>query len=392
MGIFLNLSADNYLVGTAGSAGAVGTGAYTIACLVRPKSGNNNCGMIQCRTASAEVRALFEDALHLFGANDFSSGYSTLTQDTWYLCAQTKPAGSNLYRFHLWAYASDGSGTMSHGTETGGANQGDGSSISVLRVGWANDRGNGDISVVGLWTSVLSDANLDSLKSNLLTAWTALSPTELITFDTWNGTTGWTTKVGTSSLSSITGSVTVGADPPSFSFSTGDTPVSDTDTLSVTEAESIAVSDSDTLSITEVESNALSETDTLTVTDAQSLTLTETEQLTVTETQSTALAEADTLSVSESESNALADVDTLAMTEVESLGLSDSDTLSITESQGSSATLADTETLSILETQLLDNGQSQPIDFVAVVGDVPTTVYVDMTQAVMRTGSTDLFL
>lgn len=219
MGIFLDVTADNYLVGTAGSAGAIGTGAYTVAVLVRPKSGNNNCGMLQARSASAEIRALFEDALHLFGANDFSSGFGTLTQDTWYLAAQTKPAGSNITRFHLWPYASDGSGAMSHGTETGGANQTDPGTVTVLRVGWANDRGNGDISVVGLWTSALSDGQLDTLKSANLSAWSALSPTELVDFSTWNGSTGWSTRAGTSSLSSITGTVSVGADPPSFNFS-----------------------------------------------------------------------------------------------------------------------------------------------------------------------------
>jgi len=215
-----SISADAWLTGSAGDAGAIGTGAYTIAVLARPTAGNNNCGLVQGRTASAAVRSLFEDALALFGENDFSSGYSGagITQGNWYVFAQSKAAGSNTYRHHIWPYASDGSGTMSHGVAASSSAQGDGSAVTELRVGWAVDRGNGDIAVVAFWTSALSDASLDALKSANLTAWSTLSPTELVTFENWNGSTGWSAKVGTSSLSSITGTVGTATDPPSFNF------------------------------------------------------------------------------------------------------------------------------------------------------------------------------
>jgi hypothetical protein len=107
---------------------------------------------------------------------------------------------------------------MIHGVSSGSGTHGDGSALDTIRIGHAGNRGNGPFSVVGLWTSELSDGNLDTLKSNQISAWAALSPAELITFENWNGTTGWNTQIGTSSLSSITGTVSVGADAPSFNF------------------------------------------------------------------------------------------------------------------------------------------------------------------------------
>lgn len=214
-----NVAGDASVNMSAGAAGAVGSGAYTIALLVRPTTGNNNCGFMRCDASAVQQRGFFEDALALFGANDFSSGFGALTQGNWYVVAQSKAAGSNLFRFHVWAYASDGSGSMSHGTSVGAANQGDGSAIDAIRIGIADDRGNGLIAAVGLWTSALSDGQLDTLKSASLAAWSALSPAELISLENWNGSTGCTAVVGTSSQSSITGTVAVGANPPSFSFS-----------------------------------------------------------------------------------------------------------------------------------------------------------------------------
>lgn len=219
MGADFNVAGTNYLSMTGGSAGAAGTGAYTIAWLGQPAVGNNGCGMLQLRASGSSVRSLLEDTNKLFGDGDFSSGFGTLTQGNWYLCAQTKPAGSAVYRFHLWPYASDGSGTMTHGVSVGAGNHGDGSSIDDIRIGQAGNPGNGPVSLVCVWNSELADATLDALKSNQLSAWTALFPAELIHFASWNGTTGVTVPIGTSALSSITGTVGVGSDAPSFNFS-----------------------------------------------------------------------------------------------------------------------------------------------------------------------------
>src|SRR6185369_13541407 len=170
-----SVSGTNAVNFTAGTAGAVGSGAYTMAALVQPAAGNNSAGFITALASSTVTRDLFEDVNKLFGVNDFSAGFGSITQGSWYLVAQTKASGSNTYRHHLWAYASDGSGTMSHGVSTSSANQGDGSTTTVLRLGSASVKANGLIAVGAWWARVLSDAELDSMKSNLLTAWKNVS-------------------------------------------------------------------------------------------------------------------------------------------------------------------------------------------------------------------------
>ena len=207
------------LDGTVGSAAVVGSGAYTIACLVFPNTGNNNMNMVSGRASGSIVRDLFEAGLHLFGPNDFSSGdATTLAQGNWYVAAQTKAAGANTYRHHLWLYDAGGAGVMAHGVSSGSLNQGDGAALDTIRIGNGNVGSNGLVAVVALWASVLTDGQLDTLRSGSLTAWSALAPNELITFENWNGATGWSTRIGTSAQSAINGTVTVGTNPPDFSF------------------------------------------------------------------------------------------------------------------------------------------------------------------------------
>lgn len=207
---------------TAGGAGAAGTGGYTIAVLAQPATGNNNAGLCGLYASATLNRAFFEDTNHLFGNNDFSSGFGTLTQGTWYLCIQSKPAGSALYDFDLWPYASDGSGTMSRGPSTGAASQGDGSAITEIRIGANAIKGNGLVAVLAVWNRQLTSLERDSMKSGSLSAWNAVSggpPVALLSLENWNGSTGCVDLVGTSALSTITGTVAAGANPPGFSFS-----------------------------------------------------------------------------------------------------------------------------------------------------------------------------
>lgn len=219
--------ATAYVSMTAGSAGAVSTGGYTLAVLCLPAAGNNNAGFMRALVSGAASREIFEDTNALYGDGDFSSGFGTLTQGNWYLIAQTKAAGSNTYRHHIWQYASDGSGTMTHGVASGSGTHGDGGSAATeLRVGAGAVKGNGLIAVIGVWTRALSDAELDSMKSNLLTKWRDVSggqPAELIHSKDWDGSTGSTITVGigTSSFSSVTGTVAAGANPTSFDFTLG---------------------------------------------------------------------------------------------------------------------------------------------------------------------------
>lgn len=174
------------------------------------------------RAAGVTVRALFESGLHLFGPNDFSTGdATTLVQGNWYVAAQSKVGGANPYNHHLWLYDPSGAGIMAHGVSTGSANQGDGAALDQLRIGSALVGSNQDIAVVALWDSALSNVQLNTLRSGALSAWAALAPKELITYENWNGATGWSTRIGTSAQTAINGIVGAGANPPSFDFALG---------------------------------------------------------------------------------------------------------------------------------------------------------------------------
>lgn len=215
----------NYLGFTAGSAGAAGTGAFTVVALVQGGVGNNNAGFVGLYASATLTRAIFEDTNHLYGVNDFTGGYGTLTQGTWYVVAQTKPSASAPWRFHYWAWNSTPSGAFSHGTEVGAGNQGNGSAITAVRIGANAVNANGLIAAVGIWTSELSDGQIDTLVSANLSDWAALSPAELISLENWTGTTGAVVNVGTSTFSAVTGTVSSGANPSGFNFSTGATTV-----------------------------------------------------------------------------------------------------------------------------------------------------------------------
>lgn len=201
----------------------MGTGAFTIAALwqsITDDGSFQNRAAVGLLASSTPVRTLIDVDGALFGYNDFSSGYGSITGKTWYVAAIGKPAGAAHFREHLWAYASDGSGTMSHGEATGASDQSDGSAITTIRVGddGASVRTNGLIAVVGLWASQLSDTQLDTLKSANLSDWAALSPQALITGNTWDGSTGATDVVGTSTQQSVVGTITAGAEPPGFNY------------------------------------------------------------------------------------------------------------------------------------------------------------------------------
>jgi hypothetical protein len=210
-----NIGADNYLNFTIGTAAALGNGSYTIAVLVKPTIGNNNCGLVQLRNGGSGVRTFLEDGNQLFGENAFA-GFGALTQGNWYLCI-IKAENAAAYAYDLWAYAADGSGSMSHGDSAFSASAG--SACDGMRLGWGIDRGNGDFAVIGLWDRKISNAEADTLKTNLLSKYADLTPKELITFDEWDGTVGSeNVKIGTSSCALITGTVGAAADPPSFDF------------------------------------------------------------------------------------------------------------------------------------------------------------------------------
>jgi hypothetical protein len=224
---------------TAGGTGALGTGAHTIAALFQPASGNNSAGLVDMLATSTVVRAAFMDALRMYGPGDFSDGFpaTALSLGTWYVAIISKPSGSATYRWAVWPYASDGSGTMTQGTSNNSGNHSDGSAITNIKVGLGDGavRGNGLIAAVGFWDRQISTGEELEFKTNLLQDWFDLSggqPVGLLDLENWNGSTGIDDNTtGGISLSSITGTVSSGSNPPSFDFtvSAGGTGIAATD-------------------------------------------------------------------------------------------------------------------------------------------------------------------
>lgn len=202
-----------------GGTTAMAMGAHTIAALIRMEPFNSRFST--AAICAAGKRELTVADGPIYGYNDFSSGFSTTAQSIWYVVAICKPAGSAHLRCHLWTYAADGSGTMAHGEAVGAANQPDasaGNPITSVQVGNTSVTNSGEVAVVGMWDVALSDAQLDTLKSANLSAWSALGPKALLSFKNWNGTTGATDVVGTSTMGAVSGSILVGVEPPSFNY------------------------------------------------------------------------------------------------------------------------------------------------------------------------------
>lgn len=211
--------AGGYIVTTAGAAANCGSGAFTYMCLVNINVGNGGIG--SGFASSTLTRELLTDTAHLFSRNDFSaSGFGTLSTGSWYVAGVSKAAGSSLYQYHLWPYDPAGTGTMSHGGS--GQSDSDGSALTLLRIGDAENnvvKGNCLIAVDAWWTSKVADASLDTLKSNQISAWDALTPAELRHLGSWDGVNAVSTVRGSSAFSSLNGTVGVGANPTSFNFS-----------------------------------------------------------------------------------------------------------------------------------------------------------------------------
>jgi hypothetical protein len=233
MGGLFASGATAYVSMSPGGAAAVNSGGFTIMSLFRNDNSPSAGPMGPFSSfASTTVGRLLLSDYPLFGLNDFSAGFGPIATGTWYVGGMSKPTANahppaggdptGIYRYHLWPYDSSGAGTMAHGVTTGSQHD-DGAVATTFRIGddGVGDKSKGALSVVGLWTSVLSDANIDTLKSGFLTAWSALSPQALITMDQWNGATGCNDVVGTCAQTALTGTIGATADAPSFNFALG---------------------------------------------------------------------------------------------------------------------------------------------------------------------------
>lgn len=208
----------NYLSYPAGDF--AGSGAYSMAILVDPD--NNNVRLMDWFASAVEQGTLLIDTGAVYGHDDFSSGYSSgISAATgWILIGLSKTSGSAHYRCHLWTYAADGSGTMSHGEASGAGNHPNQSAATTCRIGWSESTGSdGDIAVGAYWDRALSDAEFDTLKSSELSTWYDLAPDLGVHLGSWNGTAGDVVFSGSSGVATKTGTVSSGPNPSGFNFS-----------------------------------------------------------------------------------------------------------------------------------------------------------------------------
>jgi hypothetical protein len=221
-------SGHQYVACSVGTLGAAGTADYTLVSLIYTGNDGLYLGPLSLWSGSVtgvEERTMFADGGPWFGNGDFSAGFGTSPGGTWLLIAQSKAAGTNVYRWHEWTYASDGSGTKTHTNGTG--THGDGSTIAAVRLGDTVTRYmnvSSGIALSAVWKRVLSDADFVALCGNTAAAFMNLStgapdalwlcnvasPSSIVD-STGNGANA-TSVVG----SGITGSA---ADPPSFDYS-----------------------------------------------------------------------------------------------------------------------------------------------------------------------------
>jgi len=180
-----------------------------------------------------------------------------------------------------------------------------------------------------------------------------------------------------------------------------------TDTAVATDAELVGLADADTTTVGDAENHAQTQTDTLAATDAETMAQASTDALSVSDAETLAVtvgdadtlaftdadeldngvvnkSDGDTLAVTDAQIQSMLDVETLAFLDADlSLELADDDTDGVVDDEGvPGATLADSDTFVVIETQDVDDGAVAPADVVVVI-DVPlVTVTVDATTLV----------
>lgn len=206
----------NYSINSVGSCSTLGNGAYTIIALFNINTGNNNCGLISFRTAGINAE-LFIDGNQIFGAGDFGGGQTGVTVSTWWWAAIRKAAGSSVYTYSLKPYAS---GSATH--QNSAASHADsGATNTTIRLGDADDRGNGLIAVLAAWTSRLSDVAVAGMFTAAASDVAAQSPQGLWLGNQASSSDPMNDSAGTANQTSVNGAIGVGADPPAYNYSLG---------------------------------------------------------------------------------------------------------------------------------------------------------------------------
>lgn len=179
-------SASNELITTGIGSLSFAFGPGTIAAVVRIVSFTASNTVIDVGNSST-VRYIFYiettgARLRLNCDAGASTGVTALTANKWYLVAASKATGTVAPRFHIYDYATGGwvhenaSGTLANSTApTTKATIGNSLDATIPT--------NGDIEIVGVWSSVLSDTQIETLPFRVKPWFAAAQPSGLWTFD-----------------------------------------------------------------------------------------------------------------------------------------------------------------------------------------------------------------
>lgn len=158
--------------------GAVSIGSgFTMVAVIRPKAAASAQQILGVENSSDQdvISMEIRDDDHLIGVIDGveQGDFTTLTADKWYIVAYSKSSGTSAPRGHYrnltdagaWGHAN--SSSVAHPART---------PAKITLGEWSNlDPALLHLAVVGIWNSVLTDAQIETLGQNL-DAWEALSP------------------------------------------------------------------------------------------------------------------------------------------------------------------------------------------------------------------------
>lgn len=206
---------SSFLTFSIGNAANVSNGACTLAVLWKY---NSNSGLIGAFSGASEQRGTGLDSGHLFGNNDFSNGFGTISViGDFYWLVLTKAAGNVTYRCHVKDYTA--AGAWAHGVSVGAGNHSDPGVSDNIRIGPSPaDAVRGDVAVAALWTSALSDADVEAACTSALADLMAKSPTWAARFMLSAPTSIQDLTGGGGNETARSGTVTATADPVGYNF------------------------------------------------------------------------------------------------------------------------------------------------------------------------------
>jgi hypothetical protein len=159
-------------------------------------------------------------------ANDIPAPTLKVTAaDGWVLLAITKAAGTSIPRFHKYVFST---ATWTRENMGGSSVQGTAAGAGTVQLGKYStslpDYFNGDMSAVAVWSSVLTDDQLDEMVTTL-DSWTALSPQAMWVFNQASTATALSDITGGgANQTAITGTAVAAGDPIAFAPATNSPP------------------------------------------------------------------------------------------------------------------------------------------------------------------------